>query len=196
VLFRSCLHLEAVRPDETIRAAWRRWREQAPLGGQYEWLAAYARQTGIRGLELSVERGDASHAYAILKNICEPWRHPQTGANWRVPAQAAEDFPHLLFRDFHFPLLGLTKPEMETLAKTAGFLDILDRAWFCHSPVNGEPCGRCQPCQCAIQEGMARRLPAAAIRRFRRRQFRHRIKRQIQGLGRGLGALFTGSSHP
>jgi hypothetical protein len=37
--------------------------------------------------------------------------------------------------------------------------DVVLSTWFCHSPILGQPCGRCNPCKDALAEGLAWRVP-------------------------------------
>lgn len=66
-----------------------------------------------------------------------------------------------IFENLHFPshLFSLEKIEEAELLKKWGCRDILNSTWFCHSPVLGYPCGRCNPCKDALNEGMAWRVP-------------------------------------
>ena len=43
-------------------------------------------------------------------------------------------------------------------AKENGFYDIMLETWFCYNPINGKPCGICNPCKYTIEEGMGFRV--------------------------------------
>lgn len=56
-------------------------------------------------------------------------------------------------------LFNMTK-EQEVESLTAmGYNEIVKYTWFCHNPVLGMPCGHCNPCKDAINEGMSWRVP-------------------------------------
>lgn len=41
-----------------------------------------------------------------------------------------------VFARFEFPILQYTKAEMKDIAKRQGFIEILEKSWFCHEPIN------------------------------------------------------------
>ncbi len=53
-----------------------------------------------------------------------------------------------------------TQNSPEDLIRVFGNYHFPLATWFCYSPVDGEPCGRCNPCKYTIQEGIA---PCVAI---------------------------------
>src|SRR5690606_2439399 len=105
------------------------------------------------GLELSVHKDDRAEVF--LRDNVVP-----VGDSSFALAPTVGDPDLELFRRFRFPLLPMTKLDMERVARENDFLDLMEMTWFCHTPVNGKPCGGCLPCQFAIAEGMARRVPA------------------------------------
>lgn len=152
-----------IPPDAEATARFRRLTTRVPMGPQYRWLAWLAAAENLDGLELSVHREDRAHA--ALEPYVEPYATP-VGASYRLVANPEEPDAEL-FRPFRFPLLDWTKPAMQEHAARAGYADLLERTWFCHSPVRGRPCGLCGPCGFAIDEGVGRRVPLR--RRVRRR---------------------------
>lgn len=128
-------------------------RSQAPIGIQYEWLSNYAIGAGLI-LELSVHEDD--RAAVFLKDHVHRV-DDEAGGYWELLTDVSD--PLELFRAFRFPILNLTKLEMERRADEAGFGDVMELTWFCHSPKGGQPCGSCLPCQFTIEEGLGRRIP-------------------------------------
>lgn len=122
-----------IKPNKLITDEYERLTAVKALGSQYEFLARFAEEEGITELELSVEKYRNKPTYEFAKTN--------------------------MFRYFSFPLLKMTKLEMEAAAKRQGFLDIMDETFFCHTPINGQPCGNCNPCRIALEEGLGRRLP-------------------------------------
>jgi hypothetical protein len=45
------------------------------------------------------------------------------------------------------------------------FSEIMEKTWFCHTPVHGEPCGVCNPCSHAIEEGLVFKISPAGLER-------------------------------
>lgn len=155
--------------DADITGAFQRMRSRAHLGSQYDWLARYASSRGLKGLELSVHVDDK--AYHFLRGKV---RATDSGG-WVLRDDMAGD-EKAVFSRFHFPLLELSKPQMRTLAEQHGFVDVLEHSWFCFQPIHGKPCGVCNPCCYAVEEGMSYRLPREAMLRHRLRFIRKALR--------------------
>lgn len=141
-----------------------RWREALHIGEQYAWISRYAAHAGVEAFELGLVGEGKIHQ--ILGDDLEPWTHPCAGPSFRLAPHVSR-LEHELFRGCTFPLLRLTKEGMRQEAEAAGFYDLLLRTWFCHKSRDGRPCGRCAPCEVAIQEGFGWRVPLD--RRIQRR---------------------------
>ena len=117
-------------------------RRLAPLWPQYEWLARLAEQMEWHDIEMGVHVDDQ----------CEPW----------------VDNP--FFCRFSFPLISLSKRDMEAKAASAGFLNIMQMTWFCRRPDSkGRACGLCAPCEYAVDQGLGHLIPwQGHLRRLRR----------------------------
>lgn len=155
--------------DGDITGAFQRMRARAHLGSQYDWLARYARSRGLKGLELSVHVDDK--AYHFLRGKV---RATDPGG-WVLCGDMSGD-EKAVFSHFHFPLLELSKPQMRIQAEQHGFLEVLEHSWFCFQPIHGKPCGVCNPCCNAVEEGMSYRLPREAMLRHRLRFFRQALR--------------------
>lgn len=148
-------HRTAVPRDEQIRQAYKAVMQQVYIGGQYVWLAEYALSKGIR-LELAIHVDDRAHL-AIKDHI----ESVDDGSGSTYAVRPGDDSPNaILFRQFRFPILRLSKLDMQARATEHGYAHLLEETWFCHTPRAGKPCGLCAPCQFAIQEGLGRRVPA------------------------------------
>lgn len=139
--------------DEVAEQRFMLLRERDSLGSQYLWLNTYAQQLGAK-LELSVHVDD--RAAKFLEPYAE-FNDYEPGGIWKLKANVPDEME--LFRTFLFPILALTKVDMQLRAKAAGFDDLLELTWFCHKPLRGQPCGVCDPCRFTIDEGLARRVP-------------------------------------
>lgn len=65
-----------------------------------------------------------------------------------------------VFKYFSFPLIDLSKVEMEHIANNNGWQDIMKLIWFCHNPTQDkQPCGKCRPCIIAMREGHSGKIP-------------------------------------
>ena len=58
---------------------------------------------------------------------------------------------------------------MRAEAQRAGLEPCMELTWFCHRPIDDEPCGVCNPCIYTIEEGLGDRVPERGRRRYRMR---------------------------
>lgn len=170
-------------PD--LSAAYHRLTQQAHLGSQYDWLARYAKSEGIEHLELSVHVDDK--AYHFLKGRVVATED----GSWTLDDRVETD--EAIFRFFDFPLLEVSKTQMKAEAERHGFIEALEKAWFCYTPIDRAPCGLCNPCRYTIEENMGYRLPAKALRRHRTRHLR-RAARAPRALWRRATKAFSSGS--
>ena len=151
-----------IKPDPDITAKFNRLREKLPkpIGPQYEWFARFAKRWKIPNIELCVEFSE--HAPNTLVNLLSKYMDDS------FQIKQCEDNDDIsIFSFFSFPLLKLSKNDMKRIAAENGFLDILEKTWFCHKPWRNRPCGICGPCNLAIKEGFGYRIPR--ISRLRRK---------------------------
>jgi hypothetical protein len=148
--------------DELITAQYKQLRSRVYLGVQYEWLARLAKSLNIGAFELGVCVGDA--ICMIIPQHVESKEGPLTKTCVLRP-DAPQDLQFL--RYFEFPILDVSKGEMERIAKERGFYPILEKSWFCFTPLKGlQPCGVCNPCKHTIESGMARRIGWRGLIRY------------------------------
>lgn len=74
--------------------------------------------------------------------------------------QAPSDILNI-FGNMQFPelLFSIDKIEEIRLMREWGLNDVVMTTWFCHNPVLGKPCGHCNPCRDALNEGLSWRVP-------------------------------------
>lgn len=165
----------AAMPD--ITQAYQDLVKRAPLGSQYDWLARYARQKGVDSLELSVHVDDKAH-YFLQGKVKKDAEHIWALSGSETGGVAT------LFSGFSFPLLELSKVEMRAMARRCGFIDALEKSWFCSKPMNGQPCGMCNPCIYSIEEGMSYRFSSSAMMRYKTRNLRKLITSPLKATGK------------
>jgi hypothetical protein len=145
---------------EGIKRAFRNMRRQSYLGEQYEWLARLAVQEGFQELELCVHVDDRFVDFV-------------------------EHSEFEIFKCFSLPIKHMTKLDMADYARERGFHDLLELTWFCHDPVDGQPCGACAPCRYTRAEGLERRVPTVG----RPRKLYRRLRRKVIRLLRLSGVI-------
>jgi hypothetical protein len=173
-----------LHPDPEITERFRRLRSRSHLGGQYDWLARFAKQQGLSDLELAIHRDDRAHAFLgpyVVRDECggDPC--------YRLRDDPAD--PDLrLFERFRFPVFDMTKRAMQRAAREAGFDQVMELTWFCHVPTaDGRPCGKCNPCRYTIEEGLGRRVPLHGRLRYHKRKLVQGIKRPLRVAARWAG---------
>lgn len=116
-------------------------RNRFHVAKQYYWLALIAENQQWTSVELCMERFPAPSdlQYAIFNDI--EGENPTLNDSWEAE----------LFKYWYFPLITTRKTEMKTFAEKHGFIDILQKRWFCLRPVRGKCCGICRPCKMAIE---------------------------------------------
>lgn len=154
--------------DIAITNSFERLKQRSFLGDQYNWLARYAKSRNLTDLELSVHIDD--RAYSFLKEKVE--QTPSGG--YRLNQRVTGD--ENIFARFEFPMLEYSKTHMRDIARKHGFIEILEKSWFCHHPMNGIPCGMCNPCAFTVEEGLRYRLPREALFRYHTRRYREAMK--------------------
>jgi len=125
------------------------------IGSQYDWLARYCKYRRITNLQLCIHEDDK--AAVVVGPILSKKKSDKGPAVWENQYLGTDE--HLVFKWFEFPILKLTKTDMANIAEQHGWRKIMEMTWFCHRPLNGKPCGRCNPCRYTIEEGLAWRIP-------------------------------------
>ncbi|MFP3984120.1 MAG: 7-cyano-7-deazaguanine synthase [Desulfurivibrionaceae bacterium] len=125
------------------------------IGSQYDWLARFCEYQEITRLQLCIHEDDKA-AVVVAPMIA---KNHGTKDRTTLGDQCFGTDEHLVFRYFEFPIFDLTKTDMAKIAKERGWSEIMKMTWFCHRPINGEPCGRCPPCRYTIEEGFGWRIP-------------------------------------
>ncbi|WP_289130536.1 hypothetical protein [uncultured Clostridium sp.] len=152
-------------------------KKQSFIGSQYEWLGCVSHD--VKELELCIHEDDKAHAfikdYVVQKGDIE-------GKFYTISEDADEDVLNV-FGNYKFPILDYTKLDMMKEAEEKNFKDIMMNTWFCHTPINGEACGKCNPCIYTIEEGMKFRLSEKALKRYKNRnKILNKIKAKIKTL--------------
>ncbi|GAA5074028.1 hypothetical protein [Lysobacter panacisoli] len=180
-----------VVPDASLTDALREIRRRSYIGSQYEWLPAFCEQHGITGMELGVHIDDK--VQALMRPFARDFEHPAGFRSVRADPRHAETAEYRLFRYFSFPLFHIDKVGIGEESDRAGWSEIMEMTWFCHTPVRGQPCGVCAPCVYTIEEGLARRVPASRrMISFFYRRFALPLKAPLRHLRTSLRSVRSG----
>lgn len=156
---------ERPETDPDIKAASDRIFSQNWLGNQYVWLASFAKEH--KGIELSIEKG-TNPVRLIEKNGGFRKDYVEgVGETYVVDKTTHPDYL-ALFGNFSLPLLEVSKLDMKDFFIRHNYEDVMKATWFCHSPIDNKPCGKCNPCKGVVEEGMAERLDEDALARYKK----------------------------
>ncbi len=177
-----------IAEDATITGSYLRLARRWHLGSQYDWLPRLAKQSGFRALEMSIVADSKPHGgiAECLHDRVIAVNDEHVGRYWIIDAEKDASDASNVFSFFRFPLLDTTKKQMYEQMGRRDCSEILMQTWFCLAPIGGRPCGVCNPCQLVVEEGLRRRLPRAALFRYRclclRRLPRRTAKRILRSL--------------
>lgn len=167
--------LEGVPDDADIQESHDYIVQTHNFGSQYKWLANFARYHDYDNLEMGMHAmlGPGRWPYQWIEENCD-----FANGTYRISKAPPDPLISAVFGRFSFPMLKMTKPDMAQIAQDAGFSDLMTLTHFCHRPRNdGSPCGRCMPCQEAIVQGMAHRIPRLTRLKMRLRPLTSVIRR-------------------
>ncbi len=160
-----------IRPNERISESYRNLNKNSFFGRQYEWLAFFAEDENISDFELSIENFDTG-AFKIIAKYVDKNRIGSEEDHYEISRKFKGTDVFEVFNRFRFPLIQLTKLDMQRIAREEGFIDYLMDTWFCHNPrKNGKPCGVCNPCIGVITGGLRSRLPIISRLRYHLRAY-------------------------
>ena len=181
-------NLQDINIDEQISEAFEKITKKQYLGGQYVYLASFAKEFKFKEVEMSIIK--QGNIFNLLSPVIEEFK--QEGLkNYHVAGNFRDSEIFEVFGYFSFPVIYNSKTEIRELAVNYGFIDILEHSWSCHSPLPGNiPCGICPPCCYAIEEGFAYRFPEESLKRYRKS-----IKRRIYSMLRDHPLLFYTARH-
>lgn len=161
------IHIYEYPQDQQILDAFNRLRKEEVVGIQYEWFARFAKHEGLK-LELGMERnvGGVSKAlFAKFGTIKESSLALEggTGSIDYCELDASQSSGDLMTIYGHFrfglPLFKMSKLETLEAYRALGYEEVVPMTWFCAHPVNGKPCGLCNPCESALRANMNFRIP-------------------------------------
>lgn len=158
---------DQIAPDEAITKAWERLHEKTQLGSQYDFIARFASQYNLI-LELGIEKDP--HESTIQRCI-DTNGGGGIRDNYFIANLDTEDM-RLVFSNMRFPLPLFEMTKQDEIAKYKEWHaeDVLNNIWFCYRPVNGKPCGLCDPCKTYIEVGLDSMIPKNRLFLYRLRK--------------------------
>lgn len=184
------MRVAELSPDPEIEAAFGRIVRRTFMGDQYAWLARFCRQHGVDDVELSVERTEHG-AHAVLAPFLEEVDSGRGYPTFVFSPSLRDTDEYQVFRQFSFPLFDTTKLEMAEVVRARGWSGPMGMTWFCHRPrADRKPCGCCNPCLYAIEQGFGWRIPP------RRRALAAVYKVTVKPVKQALRNALRHGAHP
>lgn len=144
--------------DPEIEQAFARLMRLCPIGSQYEWLAKFCRQHGLREVEVGFEK-TRHGAGALLTDLGVPGISAAGYPVHRLAPNGEQPDVQLVFGAYACPLFEISKLEMAREVDARGWRPLMVETWFCHLPAGKQPCGICNPCLGVIKAGLGWRIP-------------------------------------
>lgn len=157
-----------IPPDEEITDAYHRIKKAISLGSQYDWLTRFAKSNP--SIELCLEKAESGRIFKYFNRSGKMIEIKEGEITYLIVNKAESDKDMVtVFGDFRYPLSlrEVTKLDMVEEYKKLGFAETMQKTWFCHNPVNNEPCGVCNPCKSVVKEGLSFRLTPAGMKRYK-----------------------------
>lgn len=149
--------------DREISEAYRYLQKKYRVGKQYEWFALLCKKLDIRMESAVVHQYHGKVENAVMaEGFLLPMEDDFLEGRYHVLPQEGKQAVYRVFGNLIFPVIKLTKEDEERIARENGWIEIMKLSWFCHQPINGEPCGLCGPCDDAMNTGMEWRMPPKA----------------------------------
>ncbi|CAM1367211.1 conserved hypothetical protein [Tenacibaculum sediminilitoris] len=137
----------------------------ANLGSQYEWLARFSKN--INYLELGIEKDSKPQKLINIFGQLEKKQEENLGEFYILDKQNSTEDLINVFGSYRYPLLSYSKLDMQSIALQKGYINIMNKTWFCHRPKNNQPCGKCAPCMQTIESGLKSRFTKSALIRYK-----------------------------
>lgn len=175
-----------IAPNEAIYQAWVHLYEKTQLGSQYEFIARFAAQHNLV-LELGIEKDP--HESTIQR--CFELNGGCVVDGDHVKANCETEDMRLMFSNMRFPLPLFEMTKQDEIAKYKEYHaeEVLSKIWFCYHPVNGKPCGLCDPCKTYIEVGLGSMIPRKRLMLYYFRKYFGWIFQSARSLKRWLKSL-------
>ena len=164
------IDVEEIDEIQLIKESFQELKKLRHIGIQYKWMAEFCIHNNINDLELGIIRkGEASDHGEALSESLDPYitSIEENSKVFKIdPKKIEEDgsrkakLYNAVFGNYHLPIIAYSKREMVNLSKQNNWMDYINLTWYCHNPKKNKiPCGKCNPCKTAKQEGVARKVP-------------------------------------
>jgi len=142
-------NISDIKPNKIITDTYKTVLKEQALGSQYDFLARFCWQESLDNVEMSVEASSTSSAGKLLNSYIIEVKEDNI-SYYQVDDSYEGTNAYILFRYYRFPILSITKLDIQKIVKKEGFDELMNLTLFCHNPRNQDsnyvPCGVCNPC--------------------------------------------------
>ena len=151
--------LNDIKKVPEITKSYNIFKEKYRLGGQYDFLARYAKQENI-ALEVGLECSPRSKAYITVTSESKDLLEEKEVDELLINKETSSRDLINVFENLRIGkrIWTMSKLEEVEYMKSIGLGNIISLTHFCHAPIFGLTCGQCNPCKDALNEGMAWRV--------------------------------------
>lgn len=156
--------IDELKEDKEVTEAFKSVFEKHFMGKQYEYLGIVSKM--YPGIETGVHVHD-KFTYILEDEGClKKVNDDIIGDYYVVDETIASKELVMLSKYFHFPLVKYTKKQMRNEFIDNDLEEVMNKTWFCFSPIDGKPCGKCNACKGTIEEGLYGRFEKKALVRY------------------------------
>lgn len=156
------IEVSEIPENEEITEKVRGLMKEYGWGIQHEWTARVALKYPM--IEMCIEK--VMKGYMPTRMIIKDHGKLTMSAHgYVVDRENSDDILIAALGSITLPIFETTEVEMLENIKEWGYEDIMANIWFCHSPINGKPCGLCSPCHTKFDSDMGFLLSDAAKKR-------------------------------
>ncbi len=141
--------------NKGIRESFLRLQKNYNIGYQYDYMARFAQEHNIDNLEVSILSKEGPLSNVSIREDTA-----------RIDEKYSNTDVYKVYGYASFPILNTSKLEMKKLAIEFKFINLLNKSWFCHHPINGKPCGTCLSCIMVMEANMHERMPLTTKIRY------------------------------
>lgn len=156
--------------DREISEAYQYLHKEYRLGKQYEWFALLCKELNTQ-MECAIVHQDHGEMTINAEGMLLPVENDFLEGRYHVLPKDGKQAAHRVLGNLILPSIRITKKDEERIARENGWIEIMKLSWFCHFPIDGQPCGLCGPCNDAMHTGMEWRMPKKAQIRNKHRVF-------------------------
>ncbi len=165
ILPAKIIKVEEIPEDEEVSKIAQQLKKTYGWGVQHEWTARVAKL--YPGIEMCIEK--ITKGYMPTRKIINDHGKVMLSYHgWEVDKEASDDVLVAVLGNITLPIFETTEVEMLENIKAWGYEDVMENIWFCHTPIDGKPCGLCSPCHTKCDSGMEFMLSEKSQQRCKR----------------------------